>query len=255
MDEKIRNAGEMVLDSDRVVAFTGAGVSTESGIPDFRSPGGIWDKYDSSEFTYQNFRKDPGAYWKRRLEMREESDFDMADAEPNPAHIAIAELEEMGKLSSVITQNIDTLHEKAGNSEVIKLHGTSAEVKCLECGRKYKSEFAWEKAKGGELPPKCECGGTLKSDTVLFGESLPQDALQRAREEAHNCDLMLVVGSSLVVQPAASIPRMSQRGGAKLCIVNLEPTPMDGGADVAIHGKAGEVLPEIMDFVRQGQKG
>ncbi len=267
----------MILESDYSVAFTGAGVSTESEIPDFRSSGGIWDRYDPSEFTYRSFREDPAGYWKKRLKMRKEPDFDIESAQPNPAHKAIVELEDIGKLSSVSTQNIDNLRElpppnsprslgrgfpprslhlsnkKAGNSVVIKLHGTSSKVRCLECEREYQSEFAWKRAEDGELPPKCECGGTLKSDTVLFGESLPQEDLRRAREEAKRCDLMLVVGSSPVVQPAASIPRISKRGGAKLCIVNLDPTRMDEEADVVIHGKAGEILPKIVDSLRQAR--
>lgn len=249
----IERIADFILDSDSVVVFTGAGVSTESGIPDFRSPGGIWDKYDPNDFRYEVFINDPGEYWKKRLEMRKMGGFDFSGAEPNPAHLAIAELEELGKLSSVITQNVDNLHQKAGNKDenVIELHGSNKRVRCLECGSLYPAEMAWDKAEKGELPPKCECGGVLKTDTVLFGEPLPREAVKRAKSEAENCDLMIVVGSSLVVYPASSVPQISKKTGSALCIINLQPTNFDSIADVVIHGKAGEILPKIMDRVKK----
>lgn len=246
----IEAAADLVAASDRLVVFTGAGVSTESGIPDFRSPGGIWDRFDPSDFTIQKLRRDPVAYWEARLEMERDRDFDWADVEPNPAHEAIARLEYEGPLSSVITQNVDGLHQAAGNSpeNVLELHGTRDEAKCLGCDARFPVERLEEKFGGESLPPRCDtCNGLLKYATVSFGEMLPPDVLSRARSESQICDCFLVVGSSVTVEPAASLPRIAARNGAALVVVNLDSTGIDRAAEVVITGKAGETLPALVD--------
>ena len=246
----IERAAGLVADSDHLVAFTGAGVSTESGIPDFRSPGGLWDTYDPRDFTIQALREDPVAYWERRLEMRAEREFSWSDVEPNPAHEAIARLEAEGPLSTVITQNVDGLHQAAGSDpdDVLELHGTRTAAKCLGCGQRLALDLLAGKLDDEPLPPECDdCGGLLKRATVSFGEQLPQDVLRRAKREARACDCFLVVGSSLTVEPAASLPRLARQHGAALVVVNLDATPMDDDADVVAYGKAGEALPRIAE--------
>lgn len=247
----IERAAERIRTADEVVVFTGAGVSTESGVPDFRSPGGIWDKYDPSDFTIQALRRDPVSYWERRLERREESDIDWAEIKPNPAHEAIADLESVGKLSWVVTQNVDGLHQEAGNDpdNVLELHGTRKRAKCLDCGIRLPLSVLEEKLESEPLPPECDtCGGLLKRATVSFGEQLPADVLQQARSAARSCDCMLAVGSSLTVQPAASLPRTTLQYGGDLVIVNLEPTGLEGrDGTTFLKGKAGQVVPEVVE--------
>lgn len=251
LDESaIERAADLVADSDHLVAFTGAGVSTESGIPDFRSPGGLWDTYDPRDFTIQALRSDPVAYWERRLEMRAERDFSWSDVEPNPAHEALARLAAEGPLSTLITQNVDGLHQAAGSDpdDVLELHGTRTAAKCLGCGRRLALSVLEEKLENEALPPECDdCGGLLKRATVSFGEQLPRDVLQRAQREARECDTFLVAGSSLTVEPAASMPRIARQHGAALVVVNLDATPMDDEADAVAYGKAGEALPRIVE--------
>jgi len=249
-EDAISRAAELVDQSEHLVAFTGAGASTESGIPDFRSPGGLWERYDPRDFTIQALHADPVAYWERRLEMREGRDFSWEDVEPNPAHSAIARLEAEGPLSVVITQNVDGLHQAAGSSPdaVLELHGTRKHAKCLGCGGRLDLAILERKLAEEDLPPRCDdCGGLLKRATVSFGESLPRVVLQRAEREARECDCFVVVGSSLTVEPAASLPRVALRNGAAVVIVNLDATPMDDDADVVAYGRAGEALPRIVD--------
>lgn len=249
-DAELERAADLIAASDHLVAFTGAGVSTESGIPDFRSPGGIWDRYDPDDFTIQALRRDPVSYWETRLEMRERGVFDWEEYDPNPAHEAIARLEDDGPLSSVITQNVDGLHQAAGNDpeSVLELHGTFDRAKCADCDRRFPTETLESKLDAASLPPRCEaCGGLLKYATVSFGETLPRDVLMRARRESRECDCFLVVGSSVTVEPAASLPRLAARDGASLLVVNLEPTPIDDLADAVVHGEAGDALPRIVD--------
>ena len=246
----IDRAADLLADSERLVAFTGAGASTESGIPDFRSEGGIWDRYDPSDFTIDAFKRDPVEYWERSLERREEREYDWDEVEPNPAHEAIARLEAEGPLSAVITQNVDGLHQAAGNDpeSVLELHGTRHEAKCLNCGRRFPVDALERKLDEEPLPPQCEeCDGLVKRATIAFGEQLPRDTLRRAESESVACDCFLVVGSSLTVQPAASLPRTAARRGADLIVVNLDSTPMDDLADVVIGEKAGEVLPPMVE--------
>ena len=246
MEDEIRTMARMILDARHVVVFTGAGVSVESGIPDFRSPGGIWERFDPDEFDYGAFCADPAAYWKNRLEGRHASALDIFQAKPNPAHLAIARLQKEGRVKTVITQNIDNLHQDAGSTDVVELHGNARWARCQECWQRIPSRDADLQAKSGQIPPLCHCGGILKPDVIFFGEMLPQRAIQRAMAEAMYCDMMVVVGSSLVVYPAAQIPALAAEH-APLCIVNLQPTPLDAVAGVVIHGKAGEILPAVVE--------
>jgi NAD-dependent deacetylase len=224
------------------IAFTGAGVSVESGIPHFRGEGGLWTKFDPYKVAHiETFRKDPSQYWTYSLNHRR------PDAEPNPAHRALVEMEKGGHLRAVITQNTDGLHQRAGSRQVMELHGSSREVICLDCEARLPRDEA-DRRNREHCPPSCPaCGGHfLKPTVVLFGEALPVPALREAQLLATAADVVLIVGSSLQVYPAAGIPRLAREHGAELCIVNAEPTGFDDLAAVVIHGKAGEVLPQIV---------
>ncbi|MGC9436192.1 MAG: NAD-dependent protein deacylase [Methanomicrobiales archaeon] len=251
MEEQIRTIARLLDEARHGVVFTGAGVSVESGIPDFRSPGGIWDRYDPDEFEYEAFCADPGRYWENRCAGRHAAALDIFRAEPNPAHRAIARLQELGRVRTVITQNIDNLHQDAGSKDVVELHGNARWVRCQRCGARSPAEEADRRATCGEIPPLCSCGGIFKPDVIFFGEMLPRQAIERAYAEAMACDLMLVVGSSLVVYPAATIPAMAAEH-ARLVIVNLDPTPLDDAAAVVVHGRAGEVLPAVVAAMEEG---
>jgi NAD-dependent deacetylase len=248
----IDRAGELLAESRRVVAFTGAGVSTESGISDFRSPGGIWERYDPDDFTLQKFLQQPETrrkHWK----MIAEGGF-MAKARPNPAHLALAELETLGLLDCVVTQNVDTLHQKAGNraDRVLELHGTISWAVCMSCRQRFPlAEVAGKLTPDGDAQPCVKCGGLIKPDTVFFGEALPQEIFNNAVSRAQHADLCLVIGSTLVVYPAAYVPQYALEAGAKLIIVNLSETPLDRQADVLLNGKAGEMMPRIMESLKK----
>lgn len=234
---------KLIKESSHIVAFTGAGISAESGISTFRGAGGLWSKYDPEIYAnFDFFMKDPTYYWQF---FRDERYPTLKKAKPNKAHYALAELEKQGKLYRVITQNIDGLHQQAGSTDVIELHGTSQTVSCLNCKNKYTLDETYEKLKS-DLPPLCTCGGRLKTDTILFGESLPQHALDQATLAAHYCDLFLVLGSSLVVYPAAALPEIAQQHNAKLVIINIDPTPLDDVADIVIHQSASTVLSKVI---------
>ncbi|MFH2013185.1 MAG: NAD-dependent deacylase [Pseudomonadota bacterium] len=251
----ISQLAELIINSKRIVVFTGAGVSTESGIPDFRSPGGIWTKHDPEDFTYQKFVSSKEAR-RKMYGMLEESGF-TAGATPNAAHYAIAELEKMGKLDCVITQNVDGLHQKAGNSEhkVFQLHGNMVRAICLDCNKHYPLENIINKVKKGGDDPKCvECGGVLKPDAVLFGETLPPRVLNEATSRSAKCDLFIVIGSSLVVYPAAYMPTYAVNAGAKLVIINREPTHMDRASHIRIYDSAGKTMSKVMEIVKGGNK-
>jgi len=251
---KIAAAAEMILASRRLVVFTGAGISTESGIPDFRGPGGIWTKFDPDDFTIQKFLKSEETR-KKQWKILIGGDL-FSNVNPNRGHLAIAELEEMGRLDCVITQNIDNLHQKAGIStdRVFELHGNMQWVRCLSCGERYPVEHIREKLKNGVEVPECEiCQGILKPDVVFFGEALPPEVLDAATAYSRHCDLFLVVGSSLVVHPAALMPAYAKEAGARLIIVNIGETPYDSRADILIEGKAGDVMSKMVQKVREGQ--
>ncbi len=240
---------QLIANAASVVAFTGAGISTESGIPDFRGPQGVWTKVDPNEFTISNYVSNPEhrrRVWQMRIERSTQT------YEPNDGHRALVALEAMGKLDCVITQNIDGLHQHAGSSTVLELHGSWRTVKCLGCGRVDPAEVAYERVRAGELDPHCaDCAGLLKSGTVSFGESLPEDVIEESFMRAASCDLMLAIGSSLVVYPAAGIPLEAVKAGARLAILNAEPTPMDDLASLVVHDRAGLVLREVVEALRR----
>lgn len=247
MEALIAKGASMVQEAKKILVFVGAGLSTESGIPDFRSPGGLWSKYDPSDFYYDRILSDEGArkkYWKMSTESYEI----MKDAAPNRAHLAIKALEDAGKLIAVVTQNIDHLHHKAGNSpeKIIEIHGTAFSVSCLNCGKGYDRDEIEERIRLDEQVPYCdECSGILKPDTISFGQAMPQDKVTRAIAHARECDLCIAAGSSLVVYPAASIPVYAVESGAKLMIVNRDETPLDSSADLVIHESVSKALGEM----------
>jgi len=255
LDALAEKVAGLIIGAKKLVVFTGAGVSTESGIPDFRSPGGIWERFDPDDFTYQKFVADPEA---RRKQWRMLGEGHLTTgAKPNLAHYAIAELDKMGRLDCVITQNIDNLHQKAGvpADKVFELHGNMQWAVCLGCGQLYPFEQIKLRLDEGEEIPDCEaCHGILKPNAVFFGEQLPHDVLTEASNRSSGSDLFIVVGSTLVVYPAAYMPVYAVQAGAKLVIVNLSSTPMDGEAAVLIKAKAGEALSRIVDKVRERQK-
>jgi NAD-dependent deacetylase len=235
------NALKALIDqAGYMAAFTGAGISAESGIPTYRGDDGLWNKYDPAKFADINhFHADPTYYWNFFKEVRYPV---ISKAEPNAAHQALARLEQNGVLFSVITQNIDGLHQAAGSKTVFELHGSTRRIICLKCGAAFGMDEVYAMLDTC-LPPPCpDCGGTLKPDVVFFGESLPPQILEAAVREAGACDLLVVIGSSLVVQPAASLPVMAKRNGAKVVIVNRDPTPLDGLADLVLHQKASDVF-------------
>ncbi|ALL01543.1 NAD-dependent protein deacetylase, SIR2 family [Pyrodictium delaneyi] len=240
-DEARRLAG-LLAESRHAIVFTGAGVSTESGIPDFRGPSGLWRRIPPEVFTIEYFLERPLEVWR----LFSEFFYSFRGAKPNPAHLAIARLEELGVVKAVITQNIDGLHQAAGSRKVIELHGNLRWARCMSCGHKVALDDAVETVRRGQLPHCPRCGGLLKPDAVFFGEPLPDDALEEAFREARSADLVLVVGSSLTVYPAAYIPEYARRRGARLVIVNLEPTPLDNLAEMIVHRKAGEFLPLVV---------
>jgi NAD-dependent deacetylase len=252
LQERIHQTAELIAQAGKVVVFTGAGVSTESGIPDFRSPGGLWSKFDPDDFTIERFLYSPETRKKQWSFLLDGGIF--AQAEPNAAHKTIAWLEKIGKLSCVITQNVDNLHQKAGNSpeKVYELHGNMKWLKCLDCFERYPLEDQLARFRvSGEVPACVRCQGILKPDVIFFGESLPPRTLKDATHAASSCDLLVVIGSSLVVYPAAYIPLYAKGGGAKLVIINKTETSYDANADVVIHGGAGAVMDGIAAVLKK----
>ena len=247
--EKFHDAAELMHYAQSIVTLTGAGISTESGIPDFRSPGSIWEKNPPT--SYRDFLDKPEArqrYWQTRSNLSTQ----VRMAQPNAAHRALAELERRGKLSGIITQNFDGLHQDAGHdpARVVELHGTSREAACTLCGTRSPMSELQRRLDAGETDPQCSlCGGYMKTATILFGQLIPPDVLARAKELAENCDLFLVVGSSLQVSPAANLPRLALKNNVPLIIINLMPTPLDDYADCVIQEKAGLVLPKLIELL------
>jgi NAD-dependent deacetylase len=243
MDERILRLREIVKNSKKIVAFTGAGFSAESGISTYRGAGGLWSKYDPSIYADINyFLRDSTYYWNF---FRDERYPILKKAKPNDGHFNLVKLEKQGKLYRVITQNIDGLHHKAGQSNVIELHGNSRTIICMRCEKTYNIDEVYNKLKT-ELPPRCSCGGNLKPNVVLFGEPLPQHQLEMATFAARYSETFLVLGSSLVVYPAAQLPIIAKEHGAVLIIVNLDPTPLDDIADIVIYKKASEILSMVL---------
>ena len=246
MPSDIETVAQLVVEAKRMVAFTGAGISAESGIPTYRDTDGLWTKYDPNKYaSIDYFLHDPSYYWRFFREVRYPLLFEKAM--PNPGHLALAELERRGPLCCVITQNIDGLHQEAGSKRVIELHGNTRIIRCLECMNELTAEKAYALTET-QLPPPCPaCGGLLKPAVVFFGESLPEQAVRDAYDEAEICDVLLAIGSSLVVYPAAHIPVRAKECGARLVIISTEPTAMDSIADFVIHDKAGSILPIIAE--------
>jgi len=251
-EDYLKKAAVLLYEAKKIVAFTGAGVSTESGIPDFRSPGGIWEKYRPVYFDeFLSSEEARLAYWRRSRATYPV----ICSAKPNPTHHALYELEKMGKLEAIITQNVDRLHHKAGNSpeRIIEIHGTVAYALCLDCGERYdrdEIQRALEAEDELSVPTCSHCGGPLKDATISFGQPMPEKEMAEAGRMAQLCDLMLVLGSSLVVYPAAYLPQHAHQSGATLIIINLDPTPFDHLAAVAIQAKTGEVLPKIVSYLK-----
>lgn len=268
MNDLIKRAARDLVNSEYAVALTGAGVSTESGIPDFRGPSGVWTSSPEAEEkayeTYNKFLANPKEYWEERLN-GDSLLGDLAAKKPNPGHYALAELEEAGIIKCIITQNIDNLHQRAGSKNVIEYHGNAFKLRCLRCGSRFKSEeFNLETLRiKGKLPPLCPiCKQALKSDIVHFLEPVPEDTAKNALQEVLKCDLMLICGTSAVVYPFAKLPRMARqrvvlKKGKLLPVtiieVNAEPTPLtrEGVSNYLIQGKTGQILPKIVEEVKK----
>jgi len=233
-----------INNSKHVVAFTGAGISAESGIPTYRGEGGLWGKYDPNIYAnIDSFLQDPSYYWNFFREIRYPM---LKKVKPNKAHLALAEIEKAENLKTVITQNIDGLHQEAGSSSVIELHGTTRIIYCMNCSQEYSMDEVFPMLET-QLPPLCsKCKGRLRPDVIFFGESLKSQILLSAFKEADNCDFLLAVGSSLVVHPAADIPLRAKQRGATLAIINKDRTPLDSSADYVINDEAGKLLPQIV---------
>lgn len=241
METLYKEVAALISAQKECVALTGAGISAESGIPTFRSQGGLWEKYDPAVYaSIDVFYRDPSKYWTLR------GDFirNYTNYQPNKAHLALADLEDMGLLRCVITQNIDGLHKKAGNKKVIEIHGSLRETTCLKCGREY---IAPDIPDGN--PPYCSCGGLLKPNTVLYGEQLPVEALMGAQGESSSCKIMLLIGTSAVTMPAANLPFMAKQNNAKVIEINIEKAFRV--ADYFIGEKAGVALPEIVKNIKE----
>jgi NAD-dependent deacetylase len=239
-----RDLAALVRERQPCVVLTGAGISTESGIPDFRSPSGIWAKYDPMEYaTIDAFRRDPVKVWKfysLRFEL-------LTTAEPNAGHVALAELERRGLVTAVVTQNVDGLHERAGSREIVEVHGSIRSASCLECGDRVTLEVVIAALRDAPAPECPQCGAVLKPDVVMFGELLPAAAIDQAAELARGAGLLLVVGSSLEVHPVAGLPGETVSAGGALAIVNQGPTPFDHLASIKIDGGAGETLSALAE--------
>jgi len=244
LEEKIKEAAKVLSQSTLNVALTGAGISVESGIPDFRSPGGLWERYDIIEYaSISAFRDNPEKVWKMLAEMHDT----IKDAKPNPAHKGLGQLEQIGLLHTVITQNIDNLHQEGGTTNVIEYHGNFKTLSCLACARTYGIEKV-----DSEMPPKCACGNILKPDIIFFGEAIPNEALRDSYELASSCGGLLVIGTSAQVTPANTIPGVAKQAGAGIIEINLEPTDLTTlVTDIFLLGKAGEIVPKLVDAVRE----
>lgn len=278
----MERAAKNLVEAQYAIALTGAGVSTESGIPDFRGPSGVWTKNPEAERrayrSYQRFVEDPKGWWEERLSSPLSILGDMEKARPNPSHYALVELENMGIIKSVITQNVDGLHERAGSRNILEYHGSILKLRCVSCGFRFRrDEYDVEKLRReNRLPPYClKCGGIVKTDGVAFGEPIPSDVAHRSLAEAWKCDLMLICGTSAVVYPFAELPRIARQrrieeetetetglftvkktAAVTIIEINAEPTPLteEGISDYLIQGKTGEILPQIVAAVKKLRK-
>lgn len=245
MEDQLRAVAEVLARAKSVVALTGAGISVDSGIPDFRGAQGLWEKYDPMEYaTIEAFTADPAKVWGMLKEMESL----VMGALPNPAHQALADLEAMGRLEMVVTQNIDGLHQAAGSRMVVEFHGSGRRLVCLSCARQIsRGELVTD-----ELPPRCACGGLIKPDVVFFGEPIPQRPGLVAMAGSQSCQAMLVVGTSATVAPASQLPLMAKQAGATVIEINLEPTPLTGEiADYSLQGSASQIMPRLVELVEE----
>ncbi len=245
MKEKIVQIASKIKEGGNNVVFTGAGISTESGIPDYRSQGGIWDKFRPVYFDeFMSSKEARAEYWRRWGELYQ----GILAAKPNPAHLALADLHKRGLLQAVITQNVDGLHQDSGlpDDNVIELHGNTRRIRCMSCRRIAPLDDVRQRLASGDPAPACACGGYLKPDTISFGQSMPVVEVEKAVDLSRKSDFFLVVGSTLLVQPAAHMPMYAKQNGAFLAIVNLSETPCDDMCDALIREKAGEVLQKIV---------
>jgi NAD-dependent deacetylase len=251
-DEAVRRAAQLLLSARYVMALTGAGISVESGIPPFRGPGGLWTKYGEPPMNgYQIFLQDPTTAWEERLSPKGPSKIlwqTLGDAQPNAGHHAFVELENMGILRGVITQNVDNLHKRAGSRNLIEIHGNYTLIRCIECNARYPgSEVPLH-----QLPPQCpQCHGILKGDTVSFGEPIPPDALEKCYSETQLCDCFVVAGTSATVYPAASFPLAVKQKGGTMIEVNLYESEITPLCDVSLRGPSAEVLPQVIAAIKE----
>ncbi len=246
MSDEIERASALLQEARTIVGFTGAGVSTASGIPDFRGSDGLWTRFDPEEFTYDRFQRDPAGFWEKRSKLTRA--LNLEETEPNPCHQAMARAVDADRMGAVITQNIDGLHQAAGvpDDKVLEIHGSTRQARCIGCGDWEPIETVVGRAEEGQLPPDCQrCGDVLKPDVVLFGEVLPQAVFQEAQRWADRADVMLVAGSSLQVYPAAGLPQRTLAAGGQVVIVNGDPTPLDPQAEVVVRGRVEQVVPEL----------
>ncbi|MBW2093669.1 MAG: NAD-dependent deacylase [Deltaproteobacteria bacterium] len=243
MREMLEKAADVLVHSKMTIALTGAGISVESGIPDFRSAGGLWEKFDPAEYaTIEAFRANPEKVWEMLREMEEV----VLQAKPNKAHIGLGELEKLDCLHYIITQNVDNLHQAGGARNVIEYHGNSATLSCIQCGRQYNAS-----EKRGEHVPKCACGNVLKPDVIFFGEAIPAEAMNRSFQLASVAQALLVIGTSAAVSPANTIPGVAKRNGAKIIEINKEETHLTSTlTDIFLQGSAGEIVSGLVGEVK-----
>jgi NAD-dependent deacetylase len=252
LDGQLEIAAQIVAESSYLIALVGAGLSKESGIPTFRGGDGLWDKFGEPPMNdYQRFLEDPADFWAKRLaQQASRGDFASAldEAKPNAGHIAMAEMERAGFLKHIITQNIDDLHQQAGSQAVTEIHGNRTKMRCISCARRWRrDEFVSD-----DVPPKCpDCGGLVKSDTVMFGEPIPPDALEACFDHAQRADAVLLVGTSAVVYPAAEFPLIAYRRGARLIEVNPQETPLSDACSALLRAPSGEALPRLLSRATQ----
>ena len=250
MNKKIIQIAKKIKEGGKNVFFTGAGISTESGIPDFRSQGGIWDKYRPVYFDeFMSDRQSRVEYWRRWVELHPV----ISGAKPNQAHMALARLDAMGLLQAVVTQNVDSLHQASGiaDEKVIELHGNTTRIRCMSCRNITPIDEVQQRLATGNSAPECHCGGFLKPDTISFGQSMPVAAVEKSADLCRGCDFFMIVGSTLLVQPAAQMPFFAKNNGAFMAIINLSETPCDSMCDVVIREKAGDMLKRIADEVEK----
>ena len=243
MLEMLKKAATTVFNSKMTIALTGAGISVESGIPDFRSAGGLWEKFDPAEYaTIEAFRANPEKVWEMLREMEEV----VLQAKPNKAHVGLGELEKLHYLHYIITQNVDNLHQAGGARNVIEYHGNSATLSCITCGEQYKAA-----EKRGEHPPRCACGNILKPDVIFFGEAIPPEALNRSFQLASAAQALLVIGTSAAVSPANTIPGVAKQNGAKIIEINKEQTHLTATlTDIFLQGSASEIVSGLVEEVK-----